>query len=83
MVETIILPVVGRSGLASYLIWRPTTLPGSMGPGSLEAREKLGLSKVTMNSHFSLSGFLKSMLAGLAPGGHFTGPCGRGARALP
>jgi len=45
-----------------------------MGPGSLEAREKLGLSKVTANSHFSLSGFLKSIAAGLAPGGHFTGP---------
>lgn len=46
----------------------------SMGPGSLEASEKLALSKVTTNSHFSLRGFLKSMPAGLAPGGHFTGP---------
>ena len=74
MVETIILPVVGRSGFASYFIWRLVTLPGSIGPGSFEAREKLGLSKVTTNSHFSLSGFLKSMPAGFAPGGHLTGP---------
>jgi hypothetical protein len=54
-----------------------------MGPGSFEASEKLGLSKVTMNSHFSFNGFLKSIPAGFAPGGHLTGPCGSGAVALP
>jgi hypothetical protein len=47
LVVTIILPVVGKSGLASYLSWKFVTLPGSIGPGSFEAREKLGLSNVT------------------------------------
>ena len=71
---TIMRPVLGSSGFASYLIWRAVTLPGSRGPGSLEASEKLGLSKVTWNSHFSLRGFLKSTAAGLAPAGHLMGP---------
>lgn len=45
-----------------------------MGPGSLEASEKLGLSNVIWNSHFSLRGFLKSIATGLAPGTHLIGP---------
>lgn len=80
---TIILPVVGRPGLASYLIWRAVTLPGSRGPGSLDINEKLVLSNVTWKSHFSLSGFLKSTADGLAPVGHLIGPCGCGAVDLP
>lgn len=67
-------PVVGRSAFASNLIYKPVTLPGSNGPGSLEANEKLGLSKVTVNSHFSFRGFLKSTDTGLAPGAHLIGP---------
>ena len=46
----------------------------SIGPGSFEANEKLGLSNVIWNSHFSLSGFLKSIATGFAPGTHFIGP---------
>lgn len=76
-------PVVGRSGLPSYLICKLVTLPGSSGPGNLLASEKFALSKVTRNSLFSLSGFLKSMPAGLAPTGHLIGPCGCGAEDLP
>jgi len=40
----------------------------------LLAKEKLGLSKVTKNSHFSINGFLNSIAAGLAPAGHLNGP---------
>jgi hypothetical protein len=58
-------------------------LPGSSGPGSLEASEKLLLSKVTWKSHFSFNGFLKSTAAGLAPTGHLIGPYGCGAVDLP
>ena len=71
---TIILPVVGNSGLASYLICKLVILPGSRGPGSFDASEKLLLSNVTWKSHFSFSGFLKSTAAGLAPAGHLIGP---------
>merc|ERR1711976_792316 len=46
-------------------------LPGPLDPGKVtalqikyDASEKLGLSKVTWNSHFSLRGFLKSTAAG-------------------
>ena len=83
MVESIILPVLGKSGLASYLICRFVTLPGSIGPGNFDANEKLGLSKVTWNSHFSFSGFLKSTPTGFAPGTHLIGPYGRGALDFP
>lgn len=74
MVLTIMRPVVGKSGLASYLICRAVILPGSRGPGSFEAREKLALSNATRNSHFSFNGFLKSTEFGLAPAGHLIGP---------
>ena len=67
-------PVLARSGFASYFICKFVIFPGSNGPGSFDANEKLGLSKVMTNSHFSLSGFLKSRAAGLAPGGHLIGP---------
>lgn len=79
----IILPVDGRSALASYFIANDVALPGSKGPGSLLASEKLGLSKFTWNSHFSISGFLKSIELGLAPGTHLIGPYGMGAVDLP
>jgi len=76
-------PVVGRSALPSYLIYKLVTFWGSRGPGSLLASEKFALSKVTTNSLFSLSGFLKSIAAGLAPTGHLIGPWGWGADDLP
>ena len=38
---------------------------------------------MTLKSHFSLSGFLKSTAEGLAPVGHLIGPCGCGAVDLP
>jgi hypothetical protein len=69
-------PVVGMSGFPSNLICRLVTLPGSSGPGSFEASEKLALSNVTLKSHFSFNGFLKSIPAGLAPTGHLIGPWG-------
>ena len=46
----------------------------SIGPGSFEASEKLALSKVIWNSHFSFRGFLKSIDIGFAPGTHLIGP---------
>lgn len=46
----------------------------SIGPGSLDPREKLGLSKVIWNSLFSFSGFLNSIAEGFAPGTHLIGP---------
>jgi hypothetical protein len=67
-------PVLGRSALPSYLIWKLVTLPGSRGPGNLLASEKLLLSKVTTKSLFSFRGFLKSIPAGFAPIGHLIGP---------
>lgn len=67
-------PVLNKSPFASYFICKLVALPGSRGPGSFEANEKLGLSNVTENSHFSFNGFLKSIAAGLGPAGHLTGP---------
>ena len=71
---TIMRPVLGRSALPSYLIWKLITLLGSRGPGNLLASEKLLLSKVTTKSLFSLRGVLKSIPAGFAPMGHLIGP---------
>jgi hypothetical protein len=36
-----------------------------------------------MNSHFSISGFLKSIVLGFAPGTHLIGPYGLGAVEFP
>jgi hypothetical protein len=80
---TIMRPVLSKSPLASYLICKLVDFPGSRGPGSFDAREKLGLSNVTANSHFSFNGFLKSIAAGFGPAGHFTGPYGCGAVDFP
>jgi hypothetical protein len=76
-------PVLSKSPLASYLIYKLVALPGSRGPGSFEANEKFGLSNVTENSHFSFNGFLKSIAAGFGPAGHLNGPYGCGAVDLP
>jgi len=83
LVLTIMRPVRGNSAFPSNFTYRLVILPGSSGPGSFEASEKFALSKVTRNSHFSLSGFLKSTPAGFAPVGHLIGPYGCGAVAFP
>ena len=43
-------------------------------PGGFDANEKLGLSKVTVNSTFSIRGFLNGILVGFAPGTIRIGP---------
>jgi hypothetical protein len=67
-------PVLGKSALASYFIWKFVVLPGSSKPAGLEASWKLGLSKTAVNSTFSIRGFLKSIPIGLGPAGTLIGP---------